>query len=198
MTDAPAPQGPAPKPGILDIAPYVGGKSRIDGVAEPMKLSSNENMLGAGEKARAAYEAAITARLARQPVAQIAHVFQRVSPALLLNVRDARSLQRFEQATQARARLVADAGQRMQGIVGGVEDVSHLMREISAASQEQSVGIEQINQTVVQMDQATQQNAALVEEATAAARELQNQAGTLTEAVSVFRQQEPLEVSRVA
>jgi histidinol-phosphate aminotransferase len=52
-------QIPQPKPGILDIAPYVGGKSKIDGVAEPMKLSSNENMLGAGEKARAAYEAAI-------------------------------------------------------------------------------------------------------------------------------------------
>lgn len=50
---------PQPKPGILDIAPYVGGKSKIDGVAEPMKLSSNENALGAGEKARAAYEAAI-------------------------------------------------------------------------------------------------------------------------------------------
>ncbi len=48
-----------PKPGILDIAPYVGGKSKIDGVAEPMKLSSNENALGAGEKARAAYQAAI-------------------------------------------------------------------------------------------------------------------------------------------
>lgn len=96
------------------------------------------------------------------------------------------------------AQLVADAGQRMQGIVGGVEDVSHLMREISAASQEQSIGIEQINQTVVQMDQATQQNAALVEEATAAARELQSQAGTLTEAVSVFRQQEPHEVSQAA
>ena len=59
MTDAPAPHGPAPKPGILDIAPYVGGKSRIEGVAEPMKLSSNENMLGAGEKARAAFEAAV-------------------------------------------------------------------------------------------------------------------------------------------
>ncbi len=55
MTDA-----PAPKPGILDIAPYVGGKSRIDGVAEPMKLSSNENMLGAGQKAREAYEAAVS------------------------------------------------------------------------------------------------------------------------------------------
>ena len=51
--------GPAPKPGILDIAPYVGGKSRIEGVAEPMKLSSNENALGAGEKAREAYQAAL-------------------------------------------------------------------------------------------------------------------------------------------
>ena len=50
---------PTPKPGILDIAPYVGGKSRIEGVAEPMKLSSNENMLGAGQKAREAFEAAV-------------------------------------------------------------------------------------------------------------------------------------------
>ena len=50
---------PAPKPGILDIAPYVGGKSSIVGIAEPMKLSSNENALGAGSKAREAYEAAI-------------------------------------------------------------------------------------------------------------------------------------------
>ncbi|WP_420472149.1 histidinol-phosphate transaminase [Brevundimonas sp. FT23042] len=54
MTDA-----PTPKPGILDIAPYVGGKGKIDGVAEPMKLSSNENALGAGQKARDAYAAAI-------------------------------------------------------------------------------------------------------------------------------------------
>ena len=54
MTDA-----PAPKPGILEIAPYVGGKSSIVGIAEPMKLSSNENALGAGSKAREAYEAAI-------------------------------------------------------------------------------------------------------------------------------------------
>ena len=86
------------------------------------------------------------------------------------------------------AQLVADAGQRMRGIVAGVENVSHLMHEISAASQEQSGGIEQINQTVVQMDQATQQNAALVEEAAAAARELQSQAAALTQAVSVFGQ----------
>lgn len=50
---------PAPKPGILDIAPYVGGKSSIAGVAEPMKLSSNENALGAGPMARAAFETAV-------------------------------------------------------------------------------------------------------------------------------------------
>ncbi|MFO0412768.1 MAG: aminotransferase class I/II-fold pyridoxal phosphate-dependent enzyme, partial [bacterium] len=58
MTDAPQ-NAPVAKPGILDIAPYVGGKSRIEGVAEPMKLSSNENALGAGQKAREAYAAAI-------------------------------------------------------------------------------------------------------------------------------------------
>jgi len=58
MTDAPQ-NAPLAKPGILDIAPYVGGKSRIEGVATPMKLSSNENALGAGEKARAAYEASV-------------------------------------------------------------------------------------------------------------------------------------------
>lgn len=57
MTDAPK-DAPWPKPGILDIAPYVGGKSRIEGVAEPMKLSSNENALGAGQMARDAYAAA--------------------------------------------------------------------------------------------------------------------------------------------
>ncbi len=57
MTDATT--APAPKPGILDIAPYVGGKSSIAGVAEPMKLSSNENALGPGPLARAAFEAAV-------------------------------------------------------------------------------------------------------------------------------------------
>jgi histidinol-phosphate aminotransferase len=55
----PAPQAPAPKPGILTIAPYVGGKSRIEGVEEPIKLSSNENPLGCSDAAREAYFAAV-------------------------------------------------------------------------------------------------------------------------------------------
>jgi uncharacterized phage infection (PIP) family protein YhgE len=61
------------------------------------------------------------------------------------------------------------------------------MAEITAASQEQTSGIEQINQAITQMDQVTQQNAALVEEAAAAASSLQEQAGELSQVVSVFR-----------
>ena len=61
------------------------------------------------------------------------------------------------------------------------------MARISAASQEQSAGIEQVNRTVMQMDETTQQNAALVEEATAVARSMEAQADALADAVSVFR-----------
>ncbi|PZS98429.1 MULTISPECIES: methyl-accepting chemotaxis protein [Stenotrophomonas] len=64
---------------------------------------------------------------------------------------------------------------------------TQLMSDIAAASKEQAAGIEQVNQVVVQMDQVTQQNAALVEEATAASRALEEQAHALTTSVSVFR-----------
>ncbi|WP_313052931.1 methyl-accepting chemotaxis protein [Stenotrophomonas cyclobalanopsidis] len=64
---------------------------------------------------------------------------------------------------------------------------NQLMSDIAAASKEQAAGIEQVNQVVVQMDQVTQQNAALVEEATAASRALEEQANALTTSVSVFQ-----------
>ncbi|WOB28376.1 MULTISPECIES: methyl-accepting chemotaxis protein [Xanthomonas] len=83
--------------------------------------------------------------------------------------------------------LVQQAGTTMSEIVASVQRVTDIMGEISAASQEQSSGIEQVNLTVTQMDEATQQNAALVEEATAAARAMEEQAGQLTEAVAVFK-----------
>ncbi|MBV6852061.1 MCP four helix bundle domain-containing protein [Xanthomonas campestris pv. mirabilis] len=83
--------------------------------------------------------------------------------------------------------LVHSAGTTMAEIVTSVQRVTDIMGEISAASQEQSSGIEQVNQTVTQMDETTQQNAALVEEATAAARALEEQALGLTEAVAVFK-----------
>lgn len=75
----------------------------------------------------------------------------------------------------------------MGQIVDSVRAVTDIMAEISAASREQSAGIEQVSQTVVQMDETTQQNAALVEEASAAARALEEQANQLVQTVAVFR-----------
>jgi methyl-accepting chemotaxis protein-1 (serine sensor receptor) len=87
----------------------------------------------------------------------------------------------------AGGKLVDEAGKTMDEIVTSVKRVTDIMSEIAAASHEQSAGIEQVNQAVTQMDDATQQNAALVEEAAAAAESLQDQAGKLAEAVSVFK-----------
>ena len=85
------------------------------------------------------------------------------------------------------SRQVAEAGKTMDEIVDSVRRVTDIMAEITAASQEQTQGIEQINQAITQMDQVTQQNAALVEEAAAAAQSLQEQAGGLSQVVSVFQ-----------
>ena len=73
---------------------------------------------------------------------------------------------------EAGSRLVDEAGRTMAEIVASVKRVTDIMAEITAASQEQSGGIEQVNQAITQMDQVTQQNAALVEEAAAAAESL--------------------------
>ena len=85
------------------------------------------------------------------------------------------------------ARLVDQAGETMGGIVKAVQQVSDIMQQISMASQEQSTGIAQVNQAIVSIDDVTQQNAALVEEAAAAAQSMRDQAEMLAEAVSVFR-----------
>ena len=84
-------------------------------------------------------------------------------------------------------KLVDDAGNTMVNIVHGISHVAEIMSSITHASQEQSAGIEQINQAVTQMDQITQQNAALVEEAAAASESLKNQAGILLNLVNSFR-----------
>ena len=83
--------------------------------------------------------------------------------------------------------LVDDAGRTMGEIVQSVRRVADLMGEITAASGEQRTGIEQVSQAVSQMDEVTQQNAALVEQASAAAQSLSTQAGALRELVSVFK-----------
>ncbi|VTU26700.1 Serine chemoreceptor protein [Variovorax sp. PBS-H4] len=83
--------------------------------------------------------------------------------------------------------LVGEAGKTMDEIVASVKRVTDIMGEITSASHEQTQGIEQINQAITQMDQVTQQNAALVEEASAAAQAMQEQAAGLVDSVRVFR-----------
>ena len=82
--------------------------------------------------------------------------------------------------------LAAKAGTTMTEVVASIQRVTDIMGEISAASREQEVGIEQINQAVAEMDTVTQQNAALVEEAAAATGALEQQAAHLAQVVSVF------------
>jgi methyl-accepting chemotaxis protein len=93
------------------------------------------------------------------------------------------SVERVEQGTT----LVDQAGQTIGEVVASIRRVTDIMGEISAASTEQSSGVAQVGQAVSQMDQVTQQNAALVEESAAAAESLKSQAGTLVQAVSVFK-----------
>ena len=85
------------------------------------------------------------------------------------------------------AKLVAEAGVTMQEIVTSVNEVSAMIGAISNATREQGDGIEHVNQAIAQMDQTTQQNASLVEEAAAASEAMQEQAAKLAEVVSVFR-----------
>ncbi|BEV17033.1 methyl-accepting chemotaxis protein [Herbaspirillum sp. DW155] len=93
------------------------------------------------------------------------------------------SVAKVETGTQ----LVGEAGQTMDEVVASVKRVSDIVAEITAAGAEQSQGIEQINNAVTHMDENTQQNAALVEQAAAAAKALQEQAARLTQTVGVFR-----------
>jgi methyl-accepting chemotaxis protein len=84
------------------------------------------------------------------------------------------------------ASLVTNAGATMGEIVQSVRRVNEILDEISHASREQSAGIEQVNRAVVEMDQVTQQNAALVEEAAAAAHSLKDQVDVLRDAIESF------------
>ncbi|RNF32043.1 chemotaxis protein, partial [Massilia aurea] len=87
----------------------------------------------------------------------------------------------------AGSQLVAQAGTTMQEVLDSVQRVTDVISEISSASQEQTQGIEEINRSVVEMDTVTQQNAALVEEASAAAQAMHEQADALARSVRRFR-----------
>ncbi|MEO5933512.1 MAG: methyl-accepting chemotaxis protein [Duganella sp.] len=96
------------------------------------------------------------------------------------------------------AQLVGEAGSTMDEVVASVQRVTAILREISLASAEQTTGISQINAAIIQMDDVTQQNAALVEQAAAAAQSMREQASQLSEVVGVFRLDEASRAQRLA
>jgi methyl-accepting chemotaxis protein len=149
----------------------------IDGIAfqtNILALNAAVEAARAGEQGRGFAVVASEVRSLAQRSAQAAREIKQLIGA---------SVERVEVGSK----LVADAGSTMQEIVGSVQRVSHIIREISAAAEAQSRGIGEVNGAVNSLDQMTQQNAALVEQSAAAAESLNTQATQLSALVSTFK-----------
>jgi len=151
--------------------------SVIDGIA----FQTNILALNAAVEAARAGEQGRGFAVVASEVRNLAHRSAAAAKDIKLLISD--SVEKVE----AGSALVNQAGETMSEIVTSITRVTDIMSEITSASVEQSAGIEQVNTAIVQMDQVTQQNAALVEEAAAAAESMQEQAARLSEVVSVFK-----------
>ncbi|MGN8006099.1 methyl-accepting chemotaxis protein, partial [Acidovorax sp. 22279] len=148
----------------------------IDGIAfqtNILALNAAVEAARAGEQGRGFAVVASEVRSLAQRSAEAAKEIKTLISASVENV-------------ESGSAQVAQAGQSMQEIVASVQRVSDLIGEITASSTEQRDGIAQVNQAVTHLDQMTQQNAALVEESTAAAASMRDQAQHLAQVVSVF------------
>ncbi|MYM21136.1 HAMP domain-containing protein [Duganella sp. FT135W] len=155
--------------------------AEINGVIDAIAFQTNILALNAAVEAARAGEQGRGFAVVATEVRNLAHRSAAAAKEIKLLIAD--SVTQVEQGSE----LADRAGTTMQEVVDSVGKVAHIMHEISDASREQSEGIEQVNTAVLAMDDMTQQNAALVEEAAAAAGSLKDQAQALVAAVSVFK-----------
>ena len=166
---------------MSDISASAAKIADIIGVIDSIAFQTNILALNAAVEAARAGEQGRGFAVVASEVRALAQ--RSAAAAREINELISRSVERIE----AGARLVDVAGQTMEQIVSSVRDAATIMGEISSASAAQRSGIEQIHAEIAQIDNVTQQNAALVEQASAAAGSLHEQSRTLAEAVRIFR-----------